>query len=59
MPMQERCSNDNGTTSLPFSDRHNPNELPRLPSPNHGDVACLAGCECFNFVGYWRCEVNN
>ena len=27
-------------SSIPFSDHHNPNELPRLPSPNHGDVAC-------------------
>ena len=26
---------------LAFSDGHNPNELPRLPSPSHGDVACL------------------
>ena len=25
--IQERCPNDNGTTTLPFSDRHNPNEL--------------------------------
>ena len=49
--VQERCSNDNGTTSLPFSDRHNPNEAPRLPSPSHGDVArCVR--KRFNFVGY-------
>ena len=39
--MQERCSNDNITTSLPFSDHHNPNEPPRIPSPNHGTIACL------------------
>ena len=25
---------------LAFSDHHNPNELPRPPSPSHGDVAC-------------------
>ena len=49
--------NDNGTTSLPFSDRHNPNEAPRLPSPSHGDVACCVR-KYFNFVGYGRCEVN-
>ena len=39
--MQERRSNDNRATSLPFSDHHNPNEPPRTPSPNHGDVACM------------------
>ena len=49
--IRERCSNDNGTTSLPFSDRHNPNEAPRLPSPSHGDVACCVR-EHSNFVGY-------
>ena len=38
--MQERYPSGNGVTSLPFSDHHNPHELPRLPSPNHGDVAC-------------------
>ena len=40
--MQERYASDNGFTTarLPFSDGHNPNELPRLPlpSPSHGDV---------------------
>ena len=39
--MQGRYASDNGATSLPFSDYHNPNEPPRLPLPNHGDVACL------------------
>ena len=34
-----------------FSDRHNPNEPPRLPSPSHGDVACRVR-KYFNFVGY-------
>ena len=38
--MQERYASGNGATCLPFSDHHNPNELPRPPSPNHGDVAC-------------------
>ena len=55
--IQERCSNDNGTTSFPFSDRRNPNEAPRLPSPSHGNVACCVR-KCFNFVGYGRREVN-
>ena len=40
-----------------FSDRHNPNEAPRLPSPNHGNVACRVR-KYFNFVGYGGCEVN-
>ena len=39
--MLERCASDNVAASLPFSDRHDPNELPRLPSPSHGDFACL------------------
>ena len=47
----ERYSSDNVAASLPFSDHHNPNEAPRLPSPNHGDVACCAR-KYFNFVGY-------
>ena len=34
-------ASDDGVARLPFSDHHNPNEAPRLPSPNHGDVACL------------------
>ena len=46
-------------SSIPFSDHHNPNELPRLPSPSHGDVACCVRVrKYFNFVGYGRCEVN-
>ena len=49
--IQERCSNDDGAASLPFSDRHNRNEPPRLPSPSHGDVACCVR-EHSNFVGY-------
>ena len=39
--MLERYASDNVAASLPFSDHHDPNELPRLPSPSHGDVACL------------------
>ena len=49
--MLERCASDNVAASLPFSDRHDPNELPRLPSPSHGDVACRVR-KYFNFVGY-------
>ena len=49
----ERYSSDNVAASLPFSDHHDPNELPRLPSPNHGDVACLDATFSFleNIVG--------
>ena len=45
------------SSSLPFSDRRNPNEPPRLPSPSHGDVACCVR-KRFNFVGRWRREVD-
>ena len=49
-------------TSLPFSDHHNRNELPRLPSPNHGDVdvACWDASVSILILmeRYWRrCEV--
>ena len=48
------------------SDGHNPYELSRSPTftfadmqnARQGDVGCMLGCEDFNFVGYWRREVN-
>ena len=49
--MLERYASVNVAASLPFSDHHDPNELPRLPSPSHGDVACCVR-EHSNFVGY-------
>ena len=54
--MQERCVSDDGTTSLAFSDHHNPNELPHLPSPNNGDVACwdAASISILLDIGDWR-----
>ena len=39
--MQVRRASDDGAASLPFSHGYNSNDLPRLPSPSHGDVACL------------------
>ena len=57
--MQRRQASDDGAARLPFSDYYNPNELPRLPSPSHGEVGCVLGLgrERFNFVGYLTLEL--
>ena len=43
---------NNGAARLPFtfSDGHNPNELTRLPSPSHGDVACWDASMSFSIL---------